>query len=384
MIERVECPDPQTVLFHLNEPFASFLVNLDIGIVPRPDPAASEEKNPSIPPGCGPFELAAWNRGSDIRLRSLTHPQGPNDSLREVWFKIVPDNTVRVLELRKGSIHLLQNEIEPGVLGFLEKDPRFRVVKREGTSYSYLGFNLKDPILKLRPVREAIACAIDRTRIVQHLLGGLASPATGVLSPLNWAYEPDVARYPYAPERARRLLDQAGYPDPDGEGPAKRFTLNYKTSQNDIRRRIGEAIQSQLSEVGVGLDIRSYEWGTFYADIQKGNFQTYTLTWVGITDPDIFTYLFDSQSVPPDGANRGHYQNPEVDRLTRKARGTPEPEERKRIYGQVQKILARDLPYVSLWYAVNVAVMDRRVQGFVLYPDGNFSSLKDVRIEGSS
>jgi len=384
MIERVESPDPWTVVFRLREPYASFLVNLDVGIVPPPGPAGYEGRPAGVPPGCGPFQLAAWERGAEIRLRSVPGAPGGGPFLREVRFKIVPDNTVRVLELKKGSVHLLQNEIEPGVLALLEKDPRFRVVRRDGTSYSYLGFNLRDPVLKKRQVREAIALAIDRRRIVDHLLGGLASPASGVLSPLNWAYEPDVARFPYAPEKAARLLDEAGYPDPDGPGPRKRFSLSFKTSQNDIRRRIGEAIQSQLGEVGIGLDIRSYEWGTFYADIQKGNFQTFTLTWVGITDPDIFSYLFDSRSVPPEGANRGHYEDPEVDRLIREARGTPDLEKRREIYGRVQKVLARDLPYVSLWYAVNVAVMDRRVQGFVLAPDGNLSSLALVRIGGGT
>ncbi len=382
MIASVESPDPLTVVFHLRQPFAPFLVTLDIGIVPLPDPETSREKPEAVPPGSGSFRFVSWKRGSEIRLVSDPDYPGGGPRLREVRFKIVTDNTVRILELRKGSIHLVQNEIEPGVLSFLEREPGFTVLKREGTSYSYLGFNLRDGILKNRKVREAIALAIDRKSIVEHLLGGLAVPATGVLSPLNWAYEPDVARFPYDPKKAGQLLDEAGYPDPDENGPGKRFSLSYKTSQNELRRRIGEAIQSQLSEVGIGLDIRSYEWGTFYSDIQKGSFQTFTLTWVGITDPDIFYYLFDSHSIPPNGANRGYYTNPKVDRLIQEGRGVIDPEARKKIYGRIQKMLARDLPYVSLWYAVNVAVMDRRVQGFVLYPDGNFSSLKEVWIQG--
>jgi peptide/nickel transport system substrate-binding protein len=381
MIESVESPEPLTVVFRLRETFASFLVNLDVGIIPRPDPEQPTEHTAAVPPGCGPFRFHSWKRGSEIRLVSDPGFPGGGALLREVRFKIVPDNTVRILELRKGSIHLVLNEIEPGVLSFLENDPRFSVRKGEGTSYSYLGFNLRDSILKNEKVRKAIAHAIDRKSIVEHLLGGLAVPATGVLSPLNWAYDPEVERYPYDPKKAGKLLDEAGYPDPDGKGPGKRFSLSYKTSQNELRRRIGEAIQSQLSEVGIGVDIRSYEWGTFYSDIQKGNFQTFTLTWVGITDPDIFYYLFDSRSIPPNGANRGYYLNPEVDGLIQQGRRTIDPESRKKTYGKIQKKLAQDLPYVSLWYAVNVAVMDQRVRGFVLFPDGNFSSLKDVWIE---
>jgi peptide/nickel transport system substrate-binding protein len=114
------------------------------------------------------------------------------------------------------------------------------------------------------------------------------------------------------------------------------------------------------------VKMRSYEWGTFFSDIRKGNFQIYTLTWVGITDPDIYYYLFHSKSLPPNGANRGTYLNPEMDLLIERGRVLQGREERKEVYGRIQKILARDLPYVSLWNEVNVVVMDPRVRGFVL------------------
>jgi peptide/nickel transport system substrate-binding protein len=148
-----------------------------------------------------------------------------------------------------------------------------------------------------------------------------------------------------------------------------------------LRRRIGEAIQGLLAEVGIDVKMRSYEWGTFFSDIRKGNFQIYTLTWVGITDPDIYYYLFHSKSIPPDGANRGAYLNPEMDLLIERGRVLRNREERKEAYGRIQKTLARDLPYVSLWNEVNVVVTAPRVRGFVLRPDGDFLSLKDVWIE---
>lgn len=380
MISSIESPDPWTVVFKLQEPFASFLVNLDMGILPRPE-SAKPEGDPTPMVGSGPFCFVSWDHGSEVRLRANADYYEGAPRIREVRFKIVPDNTVRILELKKGAVHLLVNEIEPEVLPSLEKDPRFIVEKRQGTNYSYLGFNLRDPILKSLKVRQAVACAINREDIIKYLLGGLAAPATGVLSPLNWAYDPDVTTVPFDPQKAKRLLDEAGYPDPDGEGPKERFSLSYKTSQNELRRRIGEAMQSQLDEIGIEMQIRSYEWGTFYSDIKKGNFQIYTLTWVGVTDPDIYSYLFASQSTPPTGANRGYYRNPEVDRLLKQGRVTQDRNKRKSIYGQVQRILARDLPYVSLWYSVNVAVMDSRIRGFQLFPDGSLISLKNVWVE---
>ncbi len=381
MIDSMECPDPCTILFRLRRPYASLLANLDLGITARPKGGEAGGQAPAGQVGSGPFRFVSWTQNQEIRLRANPEYFGGAPRIGEIRFKIVPDDTVRILELRKGAIHLLQNDIEPEVLRTLAGDSRFLVQKRQGTNYSYLGFNLKDPILCSLKVRQAIAHAIDRRAIIEHLLGGLAEPATGVLSPLNWAYEPAVESYGYDPQKAKRLLDEAGYEDPDGPGPASRFTLIYKTSQNELRRRIGEAIQSLLGEVGIEVKIRSYEWGTFFSDIRKGNFQVYSLTWVGITDPDIYYYLFHSKSVPPEGANRGSYLNPVLDRLIERGRVLQDREQRKEVYSRVQKILARDLPYVSLWNEVNVAVMDRRIKGFVLRPDGDFLSLKDVRIE---
>ena len=230
-------------------------------------------------------------------------------------------------------------------------------------------------------MRKAIAYAIDRQAIIEHLIGGLAVPASGVLSPMNWAYEKDVSAYPYDPQKSGQLLDEAGYPDPDGEGPGSRFELNYKTSQNELRRRIGEALQAQLERVGIKVQMRTYEWGTFFSDIKNGNFQLYTLTWVGVTDPDIFYYLFHSKSIPPHGANRGYYFSDDVDRLIMRGRVTQDMDARKTIYSEIQKILAEDLPYVSLWFSVNIAVMDKRIKGFQLYPSGDLISLKDAWIE---
>jgi len=380
-IRSVECPDQETVVLRLSEPDASLLTRLDVGVVAEPGQPGQGGGETGGLIGCGPFRLLSWDPPREVRLGAFAGYEGGAPALREVRFKIVPDSTVRVLELRKGSIHLIQNDFQPEVLPLLERDGRFRVLKDQGTSYSYLGFNLRDPILASREVRRAIAHAIDRDGIIRYLLGGLAAPATGVLSPSHWAYEPDVQGYPYDPDLARRLLDAAGYPDPDGPGPRKRFELTYKTSQNELRRRIAEAIQYQLESVGIGVRLRSYEWGTFFADVRKGNFQIYSLTWIGVTDPDIFRYLFASDSVPPAGANRGRYENPEVDRLVKRGKSVLDKEERKRIYSRVQKILAEDLPYVSLWHGMNVAVFDKRIHGFRLFPAGDLVSLREVWIE---
>jgi peptide/nickel transport system substrate-binding protein len=240
--------------------------------------------------------------------------------------------------------------------------------------------NLRDPRLADRRVRRALAHAIDRAAIIRTLLGGLAVEAAGLLPPAHWAHEPSAARYAHDPARARALLDEAGLVDPDGGGPLPRTSLTFKTSQNELSRRIAEVLQQQLAEVGIEMTIRSYEWGTFYADIKSGNFELYTLSWVGIVDPDIYYDVFHSASAPPAGSNRGGYANPALDRLLERGRRTMDPDARRTIYREVQRIIADDLPYVSLWYPMNVVVLTRRVDGFVPSPSGDWSSLASVTL----
>ena len=120
------------------------------------------------------------------------------------------------------------------------------------------------------------------------------------------------------------------------------------------------------------------EWGTFYGDIKRGNFDLYGLTWVGITDPDAFRLRFSSHAVPPEGFNRGYYFNPEIDKLVEEASIEEDRARRKELYASVQKILASELPYVSLWYPDNICVTAPGVYGVDIPPDANFSFLSKV------
>ncbi len=313
--------------------------------------------------------------------RNPLYYDGP-PKVPRLLFRTIPEDTVRLLELEKGTIDLILNALPPDSLDRIRRNPSLSVATAPGTNYVYLGFNLTDPVFKERRVRKAFAYAIDRPAIIKNILQGLAEPATGLLSPTNWAYDGRVRRYDYDPAEARRLLDEAGYRDPDGEGPKIRFKVVHKTSQNDLARRVAEVLQEQLARVGVGVDIRTYEWATFYSDIKSGNFQMFTLSWVGVFEPDMFYYLFHSESVPPEGANRGRYSNRELDRLVEEGRRTTDPQRRREIYGRAQEILAEDLPYVPLWYTMNVLAARRGVTGFRLTPAGDFYSLREVEKSG--
>jgi peptide/nickel transport system substrate-binding protein len=372
VLAAVEARDDRTVVFRLKEPFAPILTNLNIPILRAGAGAAA------APIGTGPFRLVRYRKDEDLVLRRFEgHFAGPS-GVETLRLKIVPTETVRLLELLKGSVDLVVNDLSPDQVARVRRTPGFRVESMPGRNCVYLAFNLSDPLLRDRRVREAIARAIDRQAIVRHLLHGAATPATGLLPPGHWAYEADVPRYDPDPAAARRLLEQAGHPDPAGPEPALRLTC--KTSTSELVQQQAAILQEQLARAGVALEIRAYEWPTFYDDLKSGRFQVVLSNWTEITDPDIYRLRFHSRFRPPAGFNRGGYVNPEVDRLIEQGAATTDERERRRIYGAVQRLLARDLPYVVLWHRDVVSARRDRVRGFRLTPGADFHPLREVTL----
>jgi peptide/nickel transport system substrate-binding protein len=376
VLKSVEQRGTQVIRFHLSEPHAPFLEHCTIGIVPADNRTPGEKGNQPAPPGSGPFALAGINPGEKVSLKANSSYWEGKPRLAGLAFQIVPDAIVRVLEFKKGTIQLLQNDIEPDTLPWLEKNTDAIVETNLGTTFQYIGINLTHPVLKQHDVRTALAHSIDRDGIIRHILKDQATAANGLLSPLNWAHDDSVPHWPFDPAKAERLLDRAGYPDPDGNGPRPRFKLSFKTTNIDLRRRIAETLKEQLSRVGVELEVRAYEWGTFYSDIKKGNFHLYSLAWVGIADPDVYYNIFHSSSVPPNGDNRGGYKNPSVDHLLEQGRRESDPGRRKALYHQVQQIIHQDLPYVPLWWVKNVVIRKPQIVGFTSSPDGDLFTLR--------
>lgn len=158
------------------------------------------------------------------------------------------------------------------------------------------------------------------------------------------------------------------------------MTLSLKASNSEFNRLQSSVIQQNLAEVGIGLDVRSYEFATLYADVLAGNFQLYALQWTAgaLADPDILRRVFHSKQVPPAGFNRGRYSNPRVDALLDAAGVETDEPRRLALYADVQRIVAHDVPYISLWYKTNVAVAQRSLSGVRLSPLADFLFLKDV------
>jgi peptide/nickel transport system substrate-binding protein len=303
--------------------------------------------------------------------------------IQRVRFEVVPDTITGALELEKGSADAASNVLTPDMVYALRDAPGLETASGQGSNAWYLNFNVADPALRDKRVRQAVALAMDRPAIVAALWRGHARLADTLLPQGEWAAATDaeLAHYPHDPARAARLLEAAGLPaGRDGV----RLRLSLKISQDETTRLLAAVLQQQLRAAGIELRIRSAEFGTFYADVTHGAFQMYILKWIGSNeDPDIYRYMDSSGSFPPKGANRGHYVNARVDALLAKAAAETGPaaevEARRRAeYVEVQQILADELPAIPLWDPENEVVHTRRLQGVVSRGDGNFDFLRDA------
>ncbi|HEY0785179.1 MAG TPA: ABC transporter substrate-binding protein [Acidobacteriaceae bacterium] len=371
----VDAPDPQTLIVHLKKPDNSVLLNLcdgAFGVLP----AGSGRDFGHHPVGSGPFQFVSQEQDREVVLRRAASYWGPLPRIAGVRFAVVPDAITRALEMQKGSADVEINALPADMLAPLARNPHLRIQSGPGTVLMYTVFNTRDPVLRDARVRLAIADAINRPLIVRSLYGGHARLAESVLPPEHWAWTGEVEQHDYSPAAANTLLDQAGYPRRSG---GMRFHLTIKTSTDETTRLVAVVMQQQLAQIGISLDVRSYEFATFYADIVKGAFQMAPSRWIGGNEaPDIFRLAFATASFPPHGANRGYYTNAAVDALLAHAASTADPSMQRQDYVAVQQQLARDLPVLNLWYLDTVAAESTRLTPLHLSPSGSFDFLREV------
>ena len=364
MIERVVALDEQTIDFYLSRPDPLFPAHLDLDILPA-RLLAENHSFDQQPLGSGRFLYL--DRPEPGRLVIQRRRDAQRFEIIEV-----KNPTVRVLKLLRGEIDLLQNDLSPELLEYLRAKSNLHISQTAGSNFTYIGFNLLDPAVGDLRVRQAIAHAIDRQSIIEKVMRGAAREAETLFPPEHWAAEDELTPYAFDPDRARRLLREAGY------GPDNPLMLVYKTSSDPFRIRLATIIQSQLSDVGIQVDLRSYDWGTFFGDIKAGNFQFYSLSWVGVRTPDSFRYLFASDALPPAGANRGRYRNGRVDSLIEQAEQAGTLGAQAVLYREVETLLHQDLPYVPLWFEDQYAVLGSAVEGYHVSPDGNYDGLMNL------
>jgi len=372
-VDTIEVRDARTVVFHLKHADNFLLTNLStgaFGIVPE----GSGREFWRHPVGTGPFRFVSQQIDQDVVVERNPMSWTGTPKIGRVRFRVVPDAITESLELEKGSGDVAVNSLPMDSLPVLARLPNLAMEDSPGTQIQYLSFNVRDPLLKDARVRQAIACAIDRQLIVQTLQQGHARLAESLLPPSHWAYSGNVARYDFDPARAERLLDETGHArGRDGV----RFHLTMKTSNDEGTRLLAAVLQQQLAGVGIALDLRSYEYATFYSDVTRGAFQMYSMRWIGGNEqPDIFSYVYSTASFSPKGANRGHYSNPRLDALLEDAAESADAVRRRTDYVEAQQILERDLPAINLWYRDTVVVHSRRMTHVVPTPSGSYAFLE--------
>lgn len=382
-IAKFEILDDRRFNIVLAEPHAPFITDLSLGIVPK-SICAGHKECPGDPIGAGPFKWDSAEGSKKIVFRAFPDYFAGKPKIERLVFKVVKDDNTRLIALLGNTADLVQNAVAPLMLPVVDDNDRLVVESAPSFKYTYIAFNLEHEILDDVRVRKALAHGIDRDAIILHKFRGLARTSTGLLAPNHWAYNPEVETYDYDPKRAMQLLDEAGYPDPDGpDGPLPRFEIEFKVSANKFRQSLAELMAHQLAKIGIAVTVRAYEWGTFFADVKSRNFAMTTLQWPSALEPSLYRWIFHSENIPTAenrsaGANRGAYSNPRVDALLDAGNTETDPEKRKVIYQEVQAILADELPYISLWHEDNIAILRRGTTGYWVTPNARFEALKET------
>ncbi len=367
VIKSIDVIDEDTVDFILQHPDPLFPGRLVIGILPA---ALIDSGHPfnRQPVGSGPMALQEWPNDGDLSLIRL-------DDKQVLKMITVKDPTVRILKLLRGELDILQGDIPREMIRWLEEQDKTQIEKAQGDTFTYMGFNMADPVTSQLPVRQAIAHAINRDEIIEYVMDNTARKAGAMLPPEHWSGNAELTGVEFDPEESKRLLKVAGYDE------LKPLQIIYKTSNNPFRVRLATIIQYQLKQVGIEVDVRSYDWGTFYGDIKAGRFQMYSLSWVGLKIPDIFRYAFHSTSLPPNGANRGRFKDATADTMIEAAESKQDLGEQARLYQDLQAYLHEQLPYIPLWYEDNILVTAKDISGYTLASDGNYDGLLTVNRE---
>lgn len=376
-VTAMEAPDDRTVVLHLKQPDNFLLTNLStgaIGIVPE----GSGKDFWRHPVGTGAFRFVSQQIDQDVVLERNQQSWSTVPKIERVRFAVVPDAITQALELEKGSADLSINFLPMDSLRVLAQRPNLAIEDGPGTPVQYLAFNVRDPLLSDARIRQAIAYAINRPLMIQTLMNGHARLAQSLLPTTHWAWSDAGPQYNYDPARAEQLLDAAGHArGADGV----RFHLTMKSSSAEDVRLLAAVLQQDLARVGIALDLRSYEFATFYSDVTRGAFQMYSLRWIGGNEqPDIFTYAFTTARFPPKGANRSHYSNPQLDALLDDAYRTPDQAKRRADYAEAQEILARDLPAFNLWYRDTVVVHNKRIARVNATASGSYTFLESAEV----
>lgn len=387
-ITAFETPDPRTLVVRLRKPWSQLLPNLvSVPIIPQ----GSADAQKQTPIGSGPFRFVRYDESQqvvDLAANDKYWQGAP--AIKELRVRAILDANTLQAELQSGRVDLVSGaaNLSPDTYKFFAGDPNVRVEQFPGANIVYLGFNAEQAPLNNVKVRQAIAHAVDRETIVRDLLLGQARVAHSVLPEASWAFDAG-HKYAYDLARSRQLLDEAGFPDPDGDGPRMRFTkpIVFKiTSGNAATSQFVGVIQNSLKSVGVPVEIESLESNTLLPQLNNGQFEMTTLRWIGGNqDPIFLRDLFHSAEIPTpqrgNVRNRSRYRNPELDRLLDEAVSTTDRAKARELYVRAQQIISNEMPMLPLWYPDIMVIARRSVGNIKVDPSNDFSFLRSVTVE---
>ncbi|MBD0371313.1 MAG: ABC transporter substrate-binding protein [Pyrinomonadaceae bacterium] len=386
-ITGVEAPDARTVIIRLRKKLPQLFSNLvTIGIIPQGS-AAQQATNPI---GTGPYRFKSFDKNQQVlELEANQEYWEGAPGIKALRVRVIADANALQAELKSGRVDLVPvpTNLTPDAIASLGQDPNLKVEKFPGSNIVYLGFNVQDAPLDKVAVRQAIAYGIDRERLIRELQLGQAKLAHSILPEESWAYTPGQI-YSYDPARAKKILDDAGFKDPDGDGPKQRFPspIVFKISSGSTAtRQYATVIQNSLKEIGVPVEIETLEFNSLLEQLRRGQFQMTTSRWVGGNqDPMFLRDLFASSEIPTQeraGRNRSRYSNPEIDKILEEAVVTADKERATALYKQAQEILSRDLPMLPLWYPSNMVIARKNVGNIKIDGSGDWGFVKSLTVE---
>ena len=374
IVRDVRAPDPLTVVIELKQPNAPFLSNLAMNFCAIVSPAAVQKhgkdyfKNPC---GSGPFRFREWIKDDRIVLERNPDYWAGAPKLDRLVFRCIPDNAVRLLELKKGTIDGTDNLI-PDFLSEIQQDPNLRFTSQPGMNVGYLALNMDRPPFDNLKVRQAVNHALHKKALVDNLFQGLATPAKNPIPPTMWGYDDDIQPYAYDPAKARDLLAEAGFPN---GFQTELWAMSSPRPYMPQPLKIAQAIQADLNAVGIQAKLVTWEWGTYLDKVENGGHPMALLGWIGDNgDPDNFLYVLLDKTVAASkpSQNIAFYRSDELHEILVEARQVSDHARRAALYRKAQEIIHRDAPWVPLVHTTQTAAFRQKVRGFHLHPTGSF------------
>ena len=380
-LEKVETVDKYKVKFTLSEADARFptLVTYPIlpkhilGEVPVADLGEYQDFNQKNPIGAGPFKFVSWTAGQNLVVEAFDDYFEGRPYLDKVTFRFASDSNALVLLMQTGDIDWMI--APPAELGTIETFNHARISNTLALRYDYIGWNLQNPLFQDVKVRQALTHAIDRQEIVDTIMEGNATVAHAPVSPLSWAYNDNVPKFDFDPEKAKQMLAEAGWePGADGilQKDGKKFSFTVLSNDgNVVRRDIGIIMQQYLGNIGIEVKAEQMEWGAFLDKINPPNydFDAVVLAWGLGLDPDP-SAIWHSKEIA-NGLNNISYSNPTVDEISDTNTQILDQAERAAALAKVWEILAEEQPYTYMYYPQQFLALNKKIEGFTHHPRSN-------------